>query len=316
MTHRIILLLAILFVQRPVLAQSKWHTYTQVNFGCNIFLTYGKAQHFPGLRIFGGGSINGTHKSGVMLNYGPSLAIYTKTTGANLNPLVGDIQLDFTNSFSAGYAWGGWLDYVKLFRTLHNADYYNVGTMARNAAMLTSNFILNNHGRNQVNGAVTGTFGLFTFNYYNDGAIPFNVIPVADNFDRYWTGGGGIIIHTREGFNRVEVNFDQFTGYTPLLYELSNILGINLPLYDESKDRKGRNQPYNFNTSAYQVKVFTSRNFAVDAGIIGNLMDKAGWHYGIQDIIHMKLGMSLHPNNDNNRFFFGGSYNNLQHVDF
>jgi hypothetical protein len=307
MYQKLQLLTACLLLQLHLCYGQSWRVYTQANFGCSIDLTYGKGQRFPGLKIYGGASVNGRHKSGVMVNYGPSIAIYTKTVGANLNPLVGDIQIDFTNSFSGGYSWGGMMDYVKLFRTLHNADYYNVGTSVRNMLLITSNIILNSHGRHQINGAVTGSFGMVTLNYYNDGAAPFNLIPVADNFDRYWTGGGGVIIHTRQGFNRAEINFDQFTGYKPLLYELSNLIGINLPLYDEKK-------PYNYNTSAYQVKIFTDRNFALEAGGIGNFISAGGRHYGLQDLIHMSLGMSLHPNNDPTRFFIGGSYNNLQHV--
>ena len=137
----------------------------------------------------------------------------------------------------------------------------------------------------------------------------------ADNFDRYWTGSGGLFFHNEKGYNTTELSFDQFTGYTPLLYELSNIIGINIPLYDESDSTKpGKRSPSTFNTSSYQVKVFTDKNFSIDAGVIGSLMDKKGVHYGIQDLIHMKLKMSLHPNNDVNRYFIGASYNNLQHV--
>lgn len=162
-------------------------------------------------------------------------------------------------------------------------------------------------------GSITGSIGQVSFNYYNDGAFPFDLIPLADNFDRYWTGGGALFFHTRKGFNRTEVSFDQFTGYTPLLYEVSHILGINIPLY-KNDDPNSKKQPKTFNTSAYQVKVFTDRNFALDAGVIGNLMDKKGNHYGVQDLIHIALKLPLHPNNDMNRYFFGATYNNRPHV--
>ena len=98
--------------------------------------------------------------------------------------------------------------------------------------ILASNFILNNHKRNQIVGSVSFSAPDFTINYYNDGAQPFDFLPLADNFDRWWTGGFGIYIHNHKNYNIAELSFDQFTGYSPLLYELSNLIGINLPDYN------------------------------------------------------------------------------------
>ena len=52
------------------------------------------------------------------------------------------------------------------------------------------------------------------------------------------------------------------------------------------------------------------KNRYSDAGVIGNLASKNGRYFGIQDIIHLKGRLSLHPNNDRNRFFIGGSFKN------
>lgn len=309
----IILFVFISFYQYTI-GQSKWVYTSQFNAGCHLNITYGKGQKFPGLRVFSGFSITGVNRNHLIVHYGPSLSIYTKTIGANLNPLVGDIQIDLTNTISAGYGWGGVLPYRKYFRTIHTGDYYNMSLNIKNAGLLSTNFILNNHKRNQIVGSVTGSLGRFTFNYYNDGAFPFDLIPLADNFDRYWTGGGALFFHTKNDFNRTEISFDQFTGYTPLLYEVSNLLGINIPLYKNDDNTKRKVHPNTFNTSAYQVKVFTDRNFAIDAGVVGSLMDKKGNHYGVQDLIHIALKLPLHPNNDVNRYFFGATYNNRQHV--
>ncbi|MEP6676067.1 MAG: hypothetical protein ABJA78_12975, partial [Ferruginibacter sp.] len=185
-------------------------------------------------------------------------------------------------------------------------------TYKKNLLLLSSNFIVNNHNRNQIVGTVSGSFTNFSFYYANDGAVPFTIIPLADNFDRYWTGSGGIFVHSNKGFNIIEVSFDQFTGYTPLLYELSNIIGINVPLYtnEDSKENDRKKLPSTFNTSSYQIKIFTDPNYAIDLGAVGSLIDQdKGLHYGIQDLIHMKLGIPLHPNNDITRYFFGASYN-------
>lgn len=314
-TKKFIILFVFICVYQNSVGQNKWVYTSQFNAGCHLNITYGKGQKFPGLRIFSGFSITGVNRNHLIVHYGPSLSIYTKTIGANLNPLIGDIQIDFTNTISAGYGWGGVLPYRKYFRTIHTGDYYNMSLNIKNAGLLSTNFILNNHGRHQVVGSVTASFKSFSFNYYNDGAFPFDLIPLADNFDRYWTGGGAVFIHTKNDFNRTEISFDQFTGYTPLLYEAANLLGINIPLYKGDENSKGRRPPPNtFNTSAYQVKIFTDKNFALDAGVVGSLVDKRGYHYGIQDLIHMALGMSLHPNNDITRFFIGATYNNRLHV--
>ena len=293
-------------------AQSNWTYNGQLNFGGHINLTYSKAQKFPGIKIFLAYSIMGINKNHLVVNYSPSLSIYSKTVGSNFNPLVGDIQIDLINSFSLGYGWGKTQGYFKNFRTIHPSDFYNVSTNQRYMALLTSNFILNNHKRNQIVGTISGTIGDVSFYYANDGAVPFNKIPVADNFDRYWTGSGGIFIHTKKGFNRFEASFDQFTGYTPLLYELSNIIGIDIPLYSENKNAN-KNSPYTLNTSSYQFKIFTDHNYAIDFGVVGNLMNKKGYHFGIQDLIHIALKYPLHPNNDLNRFFIGASYINQRH---
>jgi Bacterial toxin 23 len=299
-------------------AQDKW-TYTgQFNFGGNILFTYGKGQRFPGLKLFAGFSATALYKNHVMLSYGPSLAIYTKSLGANLNPLTGDWQTDLTQSFSVGYGWDD-LSYYKYFRTLNNGAYYNMATNKSYALLLSSNIILNNHKRNQAVGSVTLSAPGVTINYYNDGAVPFNFLALADNFDRWWTGGLSLFFHNRQDYNYAELSFDQFTGYSPLLYELSTMLGINVPQYNGAGNDSlitGKKLPSDFNTSAYNLKVFLTRGYGVDVGAIGSLVDKQGRAYGLQDIIHILGGYALHPNSDITRFYIGGTYNNLQHVRF
>ena len=128
-------------------AQSNWTYNGQLNFGGHINLTYSKAQKFPGIKIFLAYSIMGINKNHLVVNYSPSLSIYSKTVGSNFNPLVGDIQIDLINSFSLGYGWGKTQGYFKNFRTIHPSDFYNVSTNQRYMALLTSNLILNNHKR-------------------------------------------------------------------------------------------------------------------------------------------------------------------------
>lgn len=300
----------------PVLSQSRWTSDITANFGCNIFLHYSRPQKFPGIRVFGALSILGIKNGHFTLHYGPSVSIYTKTIGANLNPLVGDVQVDFTNTVSVGYGWDGNMGYYKQLRTLHNGDFYNLTTPQRYGVFLSTNFLLNNHRRNQVLGSVSGTFGDFSFDYNNDG-VPFGNIGLADAFDRYWTGGGTIFIHNARGYNNVEFGYDQFTGYQPLLYELANIIGINLPLYG-NEDNTGKNRkarlPNNFNTSIYQLKIGIDLYTSVDVGFAGAMIDRKGNFWGVQDWIHLSGHYPFHPNKDKTRFFIGGSYNHLNKI--
>ncbi|GGB23330.1 hypothetical protein [Puia dinghuensis] len=299
-----------------VQAEPSWTYRVNVNIGCNLIFTYGPGQRYAGYKVFAGASLSGLYHHSFVLNYGPSLAVYTKSLGANLNPLVGDIQLDLINSFSIGSTWGGSLPYLKFFRTIGNASYYNFVSGERYAALATSSLVLNNHKRNQVVGAVTFSSPSVTINYYNDGAFPFTVLPVADNFDRYWTGGFGMYFHNKRNYNTVEFSFDQFTGYSPLLYELSGLLGINIPVYDLTRDSSANKRlPPSYNTSAYNLKIYMDKGYAVDAGVIGSLRTTGGAVFGLQDIIHTLGHFPLHPNNDPNRFYIGGTYNQFNPID-
>jgi len=298
--------------------QNNWVYKGNFNFGCNVMLNYRKDQQFPGLKVFAAFYANASYKKHFVLSYGPSISIYTKSLGANLNPLIGDIQMDLGQSFSIGYGWSN-VSYMKYFKTINTGSFYNIATDKKYALFLTSNFIFNNHKRNQVVGSVTVSTPSVTINYYNDGAAPFDKLPLADNFDRYWTGGFGIYIHNKKNYNSVELSFDQFTGYSPLVYEISNLIGINIPSYqlpDSSVGNVHSKIPPDFNTSAYNIKVYTSQGYAIDGGIIGSLRTTNGNVFGLQDIIHTLGKYPLHPNNDINRFYIGGTYNNFQDVRF
>jgi len=314
---RYFLIAAFFIIGKSAFSQPNWNYKGYFNFGCNLNFTYGKSQDFPGLRLYAAFITNGIYKKNFIVNYGPSISVYTKTLGANLNPTIGDIQIDFTNSLSVGAAWGRELVYTKFFKTLNTGSFYNIATNKNYAAYLTTNFIVNNHRRNQIVGSVSFSAHDFTVNYYNDGAPPFNLLPLADNFDRWWTGGFGVYIHNHKNYNTAELSFDQFTGYSPLLYELSNLVGINLPDYNVEdstvKNNRGQVSPA-FNTSNYNLKIFLGRGYAIDAGVLGSLRTKYGRVFGLQEIIHTMLKYPLHPNNDINRFYIGGTYNNMNNV--
>ena len=243
---RIILFLLLLCYVITGQCQDGWVYHGNFNFGCNYTLNYSRGSSaFPGLKVFCGFSASGVYKGHFLLNYGPSLSFYTKSIGANLNPLISDVQIDLVNSLSFG-AGANDLPYFKLFRTLDN-EYLST-------------------------------------------------------------------------YNTVEFSFDQFTGYSPLLFEACNMLGIYIPNYNLQYDESSRGpKPTNYNTSMYDLKVFFMKGYGIDVGALGSLKDistrrKKEIYYGLQDIIHIRGGFSLHPNNDNQHFFIGGTYNNLNNV--
>ncbi len=342
------LLALICLAARPLEGQERLDV--ELRFGMNVnFYNIDKlkmkVQKFSGIRVFGTAILTGHIRRTFVTDYAMSVVIYNKSLGNSMNPLVSDVQIDFVNTAAVGVGWGGiesesgkwWkkageetfkgdgprVGYVKYLRTMNQAPYYNLKHEFRNAFFLGSNFILNNHRRHQVCGSATATLGDFSMNYYNDGSVPFSTLSLADGFDRYWTGGGMLFAHNNHSFNWVELGFDQFTGYRPLTYELSNMLGMRVPEYGghqltglstlggggaKQQSVRDRNSSSTFNSSAYNLKIYFQRNYAADIGVIGSLFYKDRY-YGIQDLIHLGSGMSMHPNRDINRFYLGLTYN-------
>jgi hypothetical protein len=269
----------------------------ELRFGLNFNLNVSSASSFPGASVFGSFLLSSRFK-----NLKGSL-------GNDRNLLQSDFQFDFNNALTLGYGFNE-IGYQKYAMTMQNCPAYNLKHNFKYAFFVSTNFLLNHHGRNQAVGSITATVDNFSVNYYNDGALPLGI---ADNFDRWWTGGLAAIIHSKKGFNTVEATFDQFTGYSPLLYEISTILGINVSEYYHNKNGDADPiyktiTPSSYNCSAYNVRVYLAENFAVQAGVIGSLKyrDKL---YGLQDIIHARGRFSLHPNKDLNRFSMGLTYN-------
>src|SRR5689334_18717899 len=103
---RCLLALALCFTLLPVglsaQEEEDWTYNSNFNFGFNLYFYTGHGQKFPGWKAFCGMSIAATNEHHFLLNYGPSLAIYSKSLGASLNPLSNDVQVDFAHSFSLG----------------------------------------------------------------------------------------------------------------------------------------------------------------------------------------------------------------------
>ncbi len=327
------LLLFWLLLPAAAPAQSRLTMELRFGINCNLYnfnpFNHQRKQKFPGLRAFGSVILVGHINRYLSTNYAASVALYNKSLGNNLSPLVSDIQIDLINTVSIGAGWDfgrngrvlnfdhNQVGYTKYLRTVGSAPFYNLKHNFESALFFSTNFILNNHHRNQTVGSVTITTGDFSLNYYNDGAPPISTFNLGDGFDRYWTGGILLLGHSNAGYNRLELSFDQFTGYQALVYELSNLLGIDIPEY-EDPDRNHRTEKERvrdrysssaFNSSTYNLRYFFDPNYALDIGILGAMVDKKERHWALQDIIHINGRYTLHPNKDTDRFFIGMTYN-------
>ncbi|MBK7233317.1 MAG: hypothetical protein IPH93_13905 [Saprospiraceae bacterium] len=328
--------LSIVFSSTPCKAQSsepkpRRFTY-ELRIGANVNLYRGLLNKSglgkqllsgnTGIKLFLSGLVNIESKQWI-LAYGPTVSLYSRSLGNSQDPLDYDIQFDLVNSFSAGFGLNK-TGNMKYLRTIGNSSAYNLRHEFNHAIVFTGNYILNNHHRNQTVGAINITFAdRFSILYYNDGGPPIANIGSGDNMDRWWTGGGGIFVHPKQrdgsvySQNYIELTFDQFTGYTPLLYELSNVLGMNIPKYSQSNHNKlGKYYTSElFNSSSYNLKVAWPSVYPVafDIGVIGSLVEDKGngkkLIFGVQDIIHAGLGFILHPNRDDTRLYFGATYN-------
>jgi hypothetical protein len=297
--------------------EDPWKYQCQINAGCNLTLYYSKAQKFPGTKFFVGVSINSIHKQDLLLNYSANIGCFVKSLGNNLNPLINDIQFDFTNTFIGGYYWGKKTDYIKYMRTLNNVPFNNMFIKRDGLAYLGTILVFNNHHRNQSIGCIGLNVKNFSLNYSNDGP-PFNKLALGDGMDRWWTGHGCLYLHTKKNYNALEIGFDQFTGYSPLLYEISTMIGINMPDYnirysgDSTEAIKKLNQ--NYNSSTYSIRINFDQNFGIDLGCTGALKSNHDRYFGIQELIHNQGNMALHPNQDQNRFFIGPNYRYTSNV--
>lgn len=330
---RLLLCLLLVIFCAPHMPAQRLSMELRFGINCNLYnfnpFNNKRKQKFPGFRAFGTVLLTGHINRYLMTNYAATVAIYNKSLGNNLSPLVSDIQIDFINTASVGTGWdfgrqgrvfnfdNNQVGYVKYLRTLGNSPYYNLKHDFESALFFSTNFIINNHYRNQTVGSVTITTGDFSLNYYNDGAPPISTFNLGDGFDRYWTGGILLIGHRSEGYNRIELSFDQFTGYQALVYELSNLLGIDIPEYDdpdrnhrtEKEKTRDRFSSSAFNSATYNFKYYIDRNYALDCGILGAMVDKQNRHWSLQDIIHINGRYTLHPNKDIDRFYIGLTYN-------
>jgi len=338
-----ILFIIFLFFSGRSEAQILYTNYS-FSFGVNVNLNFefgdvSSGETFPGIKAFVGLNISSRFKAfgteAGSLNISSTLGIYNKSLGNSLNLGFQDNQIDWTTSVGLGALYGD-STYTKVLQSINNVPFYNIRHDGNAASIIGVNFIMNNQGRNQTNGFVSFTYDRFSFSYYNDGGPVIKHLALGDKFDRYWTGGLNMFYHqkdeeTSEGssfipYNIYELAFDQFTGYSNQMYELSGLLGIDVQDYDvyqlangkdslmvttrpQTKNRNKRSA-FTYNASSYHAKYFSGPNLGMSLGVLGSLRGfKSGKAYGLQDWLHIGRGEPIHPSKDKNRIFLGLNYN-------
>lgn len=324
-------LVSLLVPCQPLAAQieQSWYQLT-LGASVNLHTNLGKRafrNNFPGIKAFVGFASSNklylkSDRNFGLFNFSVNLSIYNKSLGNSLNLLYQDNQVDLTSSFTLGVIRESGPRYIRQMQTINNTPFYNLRHDGEYALLVSTNFILNNHRRNQTVGAITLTTGRFSLNYYNDGGPPINNVGLGDGFDRWWTGGVGMYLHHRDEYNVGEFYFDQFTGYEKLMFELGGIFGMDIQDYDifrSFENATGKSgtynltQPgnfgYNYNSSTYYGRYFFSPQFGVQLGVIGSLRNaEKETFFALQDLIHLLKRDPLHPNKDINRLFYGITY--------
>ena len=139
----------------------------ELRFGLNFNLNISSASSFPGASVFGSFLLTSKFKNlkGLMTNYGATISVYTGSLGNDRNLLQSDLQIDFTNALTLGYGFNQ-VNYPKYLMTLQNCPAYNLTHDFKYALFVGSNFVLNNHHRNQAIGSISATIDNFSVNYY------------------------------------------------------------------------------------------------------------------------------------------------------
>ena len=145
-------------------------------------------------------------------------------------------------------------------------------------------------------GAAALGLGRVEINYYNDG-MPYHILGLGDNKDRYYTGGGFINFTTNYDTRKLPVSvddiyagFDRFTGFFPESFELAYSLHLN-------------EVPYKDLTQAYYNKgrAFVGTSFrdikGLNTFVSLNDFDELDVQYVIHRIRKQPIHRTLHKSN-------------------
>lgn len=315
-------LIILFFIPTISFSQNMWEANITLGGRVNLFqsIKTWKLKN-PGFEVYINANIYKRMNEVSFFSSNLNLSLYYKSLGNSNRSVDNDIQIDFTNTYNIGIGKGILPEKkYRQYRTLHNTRAYSIIHNFDKTVVISTNFIFNNSKRHQIIGSISGTWNNCSISMSNDGGPPINWLPISDNFDRWWTGALGFYRHNDKNYNSFEASFTQFTGFLPLLYELHTLLGADISKYNYNlSDRRTGKE---FNSSMYNFAIGLDPYSSINFGIKGNLRFQLGklqrtTHWGLQDLIHMVTNVALHPNEEENKLYFGVlGYYNLMNYEF
>ncbi|MDX1684978.1 MAG: hypothetical protein R3275_07055 [Saprospiraceae bacterium] len=229
----------------------------------------------------------------IFFAYQPSINLYSHGLGDNVLDGQKRVEIDFVNSLmmNVGQPNHGIAVRQQLLTPFNSFTAKAVYDDFTNSFAFGTNFIINNHNRNQIIGFLNLNIArILRLGYYNDG-VPFGRFGIADRYDRWWTGGGFGEIYLNQGLvnnqayftnSVISYQFDRFTGDVQDAYKVSNIFGFR---YIPDADRIESYYNNSRNKFAFQ---FLNDGLEFSAQWMGHISDD------IQNFIHRTMKLPYH----------------------
>lgn len=176
----------------------------------NFFV--GLSWHFGGGKSYMSGTAGvGVSKRMGFVDPGVNLSVnfYNGGIGARSDSNAMNFDTVLTGKITAG---GGRANPMSVY-PLHMDSGTGLEDSYKYSATLGTSMILNNNGRNQQVGFLQLRAADFGFQFYNDFG-GFKKIGIADGYDRWWTGGGKVILGNNNSSYQMIVASDVFTAET------------------------------------------------------------------------------------------------------
>ena len=278
------------------------------DFGAAINLRFylnGKGASNYSISVSGGISRAFFDKPQLIPSYQLAINVYNNGIGTNMLRAFKATEIDVVNSFALTLGQAHkYKDFIWDLRTFNQMTANAIQTNLNWSLSIATNFLSNNHRRDQQVGFIGGNFQQMRFGYFNDGP-PFQLLGLGDAQDRWWTGGafleigtGGTPLYRDKYWSklRLMLNYERFTGNAQDAFELSNALSLN---YVPAKDI----------ADVFLNRAHTHFGIRHANGLGINLSFLGQYSWDIQDLIHRTLGLPKHHSFAYNRTLVGFEYN-------